>query len=164
MSEVFPDLESAAGKLEEALHSIVRWSNSREVTLETMRRARCSLPLSAISLLFRISASGPVRPSQLACYYGVDNSTITPKLQRLERDGLLARQPDPLDRRAFMVHVTPAGERLCRRVRAARRAILEVMLEGQPEAEQARVAATAAQLAGWLEAKSAAAPEAVAAL
>lgn len=147
----FPAPESSSGELERAISTIVRWSTSREVQAETMRRARCQVPASAVSLLFRILVCGPVHPSQLAVFYAVDNSTITPRLQRLEREALIGRQADPQDGRAFFVRITPAGEKLCRRMHAARRAQLELVLAEWPAEEQARVAAAATQLASRLE-------------
>ncbi|MHB1501693.1 MAG: MarR family winged helix-turn-helix transcriptional regulator [Candidatus Dormibacteria bacterium] len=95
-----------------------------------MRRARCSLPLSHIWLLVRIAGTGPCHPSDLATFSGVDNSTITPKLQRLEAEDLLVRCPDPADRRAVLVHITTAGTRLLKRIRRARaQLVVEAMAE-----------------------------------
>ncbi|MGH7611427.1 MAG: MarR family winged helix-turn-helix transcriptional regulator [Candidatus Dormibacteria bacterium] len=115
-------------ELERAITVIVRWSNGREVQMETMRRARCELPVGAMAMLGRIAATGPVHPSELAAYYGVDNSTITPQLQRLERAGLISREQDPRDRRAALLHVTREGTRLRKRLHQARRAMLEELL------------------------------------
>ncbi len=147
----FPPVESPAGQLEQALSTLVHWSTRREVQTETMRRARCTLPLASASLLSRIRVCGPVHPSQLATFYAVDNSTITPRLQRLERDALIARHSDPEDGRASLVRITPAGEKLCKGLHAARRAILEQLLADWPAEDQLRVAAAASQLADRLE-------------
>lgn len=43
---------------------------------------------------------------------GVEPSTVTGLLDRMERDGLLARQPDPDDRRAQRICLTPLGQQL----------------------------------------------------
>lgn len=143
--------EGPVAELEEALTVIVRWSISREVQIETMRRARCDLPVGTVTMLHRISTWGPVHPSQLAAYYCVDNSTITPRLQRLERAGLLSREPDPSDGRAALVRITPAGERLRKRLHQARRTMLEELVQEWPLSEQALVAGAASRLAERLE-------------
>ncbi|MGH7641684.1 MAG: MarR family winged helix-turn-helix transcriptional regulator [Candidatus Dormibacteria bacterium] len=140
-----------SAELERAVTVIVRWASSREVQLETLRRARCELPWGATSLLSRIASCGPVHPSQLAAYYCVDNSTITPQLQRLERAGLLSREPDPTDGRAALVRISPAGQRLRKRLHLARRRILEEVLQDLPVSEQEQLAAAAARLASRLE-------------
>lgn len=46
-------------------------------------------------------------------------STLTGVIDRLERRGLVARQPHPADRRAFRVAPTPDGRRAIARVAAA---------------------------------------------
>ncbi len=43
---------------------------------------------------------------------GVEPSTVTGLLDRMERDGLLARQPDPDDRRAQRICLTALGQQL----------------------------------------------------
>lgn len=43
----------------------------------------------------------------------LDNSTLTPIIDKLEREGWLTRLPDPNDRRAVRIALTPSGaERL----------------------------------------------------
>ena len=143
--------EGPVDELERAVTAIVRWSNSREVQLETMRRARCDLPVGTVTMLHRISACGPVHPSQLAAYYCVDNSTITPRLQRLERAWLLTREPDPRDGRAALVRIAPAGQRLRKRLHQARRNMLEELLQEWPLSQQLLVAGAASRLAERLE-------------
>jgi DNA-binding MarR family transcriptional regulator len=88
---------------------IMRWTHSREVETETLRRAKTDLSAGTLSVLSRIAVSGPVHPSQLATYYCVDNSTMTPKLQRLERAGLISRESDPSDGRGTLVRITAAA-------------------------------------------------------
>ncbi|MGC1908729.1 MAG: MarR family transcriptional regulator [Candidatus Dormiibacterota bacterium] len=143
--------ESPVAELERAVTAIVRWSNSREVQIETMRRARCDLPVGTVGMLHRISVCGPVHPTQLAAYYGVDNSTITPRLQRLERASLLSREADPSDGRAALVRITAAGERLRKRLHLARRHMLEELVQDWPLSEQRSVAGVASRLAARLE-------------
>jgi DNA-binding MarR family transcriptional regulator len=40
---------------------------------------------------------------------GVDKTTLTSELDKLERDGLIVRRPDPQDRRVRIPEVTPEG-------------------------------------------------------
>ncbi|MHB1527106.1 MAG: MarR family winged helix-turn-helix transcriptional regulator [Candidatus Dormibacteria bacterium] len=123
--------------LEDSLTAIVGWASRNDVQAEVMRRARCSLPFSHVWLLVRVAATGPCHPSDLATFSGVDNSTITPKLQRLEVEDLLVRCPDPDDRRAALVHVSPTGTRLLKRIRRARAQIVtEAMAELPPSRRQ----------------------------
>jgi DNA-binding MarR family transcriptional regulator len=58
----------------------------------------------------------PVRLGPLARRLGISPSTLTRNLERLEKDGLVAREPDPEDARASRIRRTSAGERAARRV------------------------------------------------
>jgi len=51
-------------------------------------------------------------PSQIATSLNLDSSTITGLLDRMENKGLLKRMPDPQDRRALRVVLTPQGQAL----------------------------------------------------
>jgi DNA-binding MarR family transcriptional regulator len=62
------------------------------------------------------------RRTQLALGHalGLDKTTLTSLLDRLETDGLVVRSLDPHDRRARIPEVTTVGRRLHARVRRAR--------------------------------------------
>lgn len=50
----------------------------------------------------------------------IDPNTMVGIIDRLEAAGLVERQRDPEDRRAYMVEITPRGKRLLRRCRPLR--------------------------------------------
>ena len=52
----------------------------------------------------------------LADLLGVDAPTVTRKVQQLEQEGFVARHPDPDDRRATRIELSPAGRRTLQRV------------------------------------------------
>ncbi len=55
---------------------------------------------------------GPAETQQsLAAAIGHDKTRLINVLEELEVEGLIARKPDPLDRRARLVAITPAGQR-----------------------------------------------------
>jgi DNA-binding MarR family transcriptional regulator len=57
-------------------------------------------------------ASGPAETQlALAAAIGHDKTRLIAVLDTLERDGLITRDPDPRDRRARLVRITPAGAR-----------------------------------------------------
>jgi DNA-binding MarR family transcriptional regulator len=89
------------------------------------RRTRVALePLGVTPSLSRalsvLSALAPVRISALADHLHVAPRTATELIDDLERRGLVARRPDPGDRRAVLVELTAAGERATGDIRAAR--------------------------------------------
>jgi DNA-binding MarR family transcriptional regulator len=139
--------EESVRLLESALSIIVAWALRHDIHEETMRRAKCDLPRAQTSLLTRLSSCGPLRIGELAVMLGVDNSTITPQAQRLERDGLIVREADPTDRRAAVLRITSAGRELLRRLHRSRRDILLERLGDWPEHDRAAAAAALSRLA-----------------
>ena len=63
--------------------------------------------------LFWISVSGDaVTQSELAERMGVEGPTLVRMLNRLEQEGLVERREAPTDRRAKIIHLTPAAEQV----------------------------------------------------
>ncbi|MYU24346.1 MarR family transcriptional regulator [Streptomyces sp. SID8352] len=104
----------------------------RELTV-LLRRARASqgemarevhpdLEPSAYGLLVRLGECGGQRATELAAYIGVGKATMSRQLRALEELGLVAREPDPGDGRAWLITLTPRGQDRVGRVRDARRA------------------------------------------
>lgn len=48
-------------------------------------------------------------PKDLSTLLGVTSGTMTALLDRVEKAGFLKREHDPEDRRALLIHLTPAG-------------------------------------------------------
>lgn len=68
-----------------------------------------------------------------------DKTRLIALLDGLEADGLVTRAPDPADRRAKVVSLTPAGAARHAAVRKAIRAMEADVLGALPEAERARL-------------------------
>ena len=107
-------------------------SLERELTV-LLRRARASqgemarevhpdLESAAYGLLVRLEERGGQRATELAAFIGVGKATMSRQLRALEDLGLVAREPDPADGRAWLVRLTEEGHRRVSKVRDARRA------------------------------------------
>lgn len=89
---------------------------------------RAGLSASAALLLNRLAQEGPARLTVLASLEGISQPAMTQMVQRLERQGLLARTGDPDDGRAAVVCLAPeARARLDDRT-VARRARLTALM------------------------------------
>ncbi|GAA3375509.1 MarR family transcriptional regulator [Streptomyces sannanensis] len=88
---------------------------------EMAREVHPELESAAYGLLVRLEEAGPQRATDLAGYFGVGKATMSRQLRALEELGLVDREPDPADGRAFLVRLTPGGLERFRRVRDARR-------------------------------------------
>ena len=62
-----------------------------------------------LAALRRAGAPYALSPGQLTTATMVTSGTMTNRLDRLERDGLVQRTPDPGDRRGVQVRLTTAG-------------------------------------------------------
>jgi DNA-binding MarR family transcriptional regulator len=95
-------------------------------------------------LLATLRRSGPpfaLRPSDLTGTLMLTSSGTTKRLDKLEEAGLIARGPDPADRRAILITLTPAGKDLIDGVTAAHLANEASLLEGLSAAEREDLAA-----------------------
>lgn len=71
-----------------------------------------------------------VNPTRLSLYQDVRKNTITSLLKGLEESGLIERSPDPSDRRAALVRISPAGRDLVRSSAPARFAFMNNVAAG----------------------------------
>lgn len=60
-------------------------------------------------LLKSVGADGPMRVTDLAGCSNLDTSTVSRHVAQLDRAGLVERTPDPADRRAHRIGLTPKG-------------------------------------------------------
>lgn len=89
---------------------------------EMAREVHPDLETAAYGLLIRLDECGRQRATELAAYIGVGKATMSRQLRALEDLGLVAREPDPADGRAWLVHLTDEGHQRVSKVRDARRA------------------------------------------
>ena len=78
------------------------------------------LTSSQLSALGVVARQGPIRLAELAEIEHVNPTMLSRIVGALVDDGLLRRRPDPDDRRAGLVEVTPQGRRTHDRLRAER--------------------------------------------
>jgi len=86
-------------------------------------QARCFDPFGLrfidYSVLRMLQLEGELTPTRLADLVVRSSGGMTQILDRLERAGLVARRPEPRDRRKVVVGLTPSGLRLVRRANRA---------------------------------------------
>ncbi len=100
----------------------VLFRRARAASGELARAVHPDLEPAAYGLLVRLQEAEPERATDLASYFGVGKATMSRQLRALEALGLVAREPDPADGRAYLMSLTPEGRARFTRVRDARRA------------------------------------------
>lgn len=107
---------------------------------------RSGLTLAAGFVLNRLHREGPSRLTALAAKEGVSQPSMTQLIQRMERNDLVTRLPDPEDGRVALVAITEAGVRILDARRHVRRdRLTELMIT--LTADEARALALAAEVA-----------------
>ncbi len=92
----------------------------RLMRVSSSRADIAGLSNARYEFLHALVHSGPGRMSALARQLQISPRTVTPMVDALEADGLIARAQDPNDRRAQVITLTPAGLELMRRAHAER--------------------------------------------
>ncbi|MGY0491819.1 MarR family winged helix-turn-helix transcriptional regulator [Streptomyces sp. WG-D5] len=113
---------------------------------EMAREVHPDLEPAAYGLLVRLAECGAQRATELAAYIGVGKATMSRQLRALEELGLVGREPDPADGRAWLVSLTEYGSEHFRRVRDARRMRYVRQLDGWDRREVAELARLLHQL------------------
>lgn len=92
-------------------------------------------------------ADQPIRLSELAARLGIVPRSATSVVDDLEAADLVARQPDPHDRRATLVDLTSEGRQILTTLREKRRDVMVSQLTRLSPAEQQTLATLLQRLA-----------------
>lgn len=97
---------------------------ARALSSDIAREVHPELDGMAYVLLRTVAEAGQLRASELAAVYGVDKSSISRQVRRLEDLGLLRRSSDTEDARALLLVLTEEGAGRLEHARRARTARL----------------------------------------
>lgn len=124
--------------LETALRSLLQTMKRPSTWNYITEKAGINLDRPAAAILHTLVAHGP-KPyhlHELARQLAIEAPSVTRKVQQLEQAGLLERQQDPEDRRAYLVRVTDAGQEIARLLREVQRQAMAQVLESWPAADR----------------------------
>lgn len=105
------------------------------------RSSTMGLGHGSTSALATVVHGGPLRTGDLAAREGVSAPTMTRIVAVLVAEGYVVREPDPDDRRVWLVRATDQGARVINDVRSARSQALLDRLSRLPTAERDAVLA-----------------------
>lgn len=108
------------------------------------------LNLSEASLLAYVDEFGPQTQTRLADRLGLGRAATGSIVDGLEERGCVERQPDPADRRVWLVTVTAAGKELVSQVSAIDRVLRSELRTGISREERHQLADLLVRLGGNL--------------
>jgi len=116
--------------LDAAMRTLVQVMKRPQTWTALLSRADLTIDRPGATILRIIVAQpGTVRLHDLAERLGVEAPSITRKTQQLEEAGLLYRERDERDGRAFSLRITEKGRVVARKIDTAQRQILESALQ-----------------------------------
>ena len=101
------------------------WGRFRRRLFDAVRAAGFDDLQPAHFTLFRYPTMAGLRPTQLAEDAGLSKQTVNDLLRQLEANGYLTLEPDPADRRARRIVLTPRGAAAMECSRAAAQAVAQ---------------------------------------
>jgi DNA-binding MarR family transcriptional regulator len=125
--------EGQVDRLEEQLALFHR--RSRRFLRSFATRVHPDMDASTYAVLLVIAQAAPLRLNELAEEFGLDKSTMSRHVSTLIQLGLVQRDPDPLDGRAFLLRPSPDGQSRLASATAARRDEWRGRLDGWSTAE-----------------------------
>lgn len=124
------------------------WSRVEGTLLSTARAvrraydaafAKAGVNLSEASVLAHLQDGGPLTQTELARRIGTGRARMGAWIDGLVVKGAVVREPDPHDRRVWMVALTPAGQALWAETARIDRSIRRVLRDGTTEEDRARL-------------------------
>lgn len=116
------DRKDAAQAVERELS--VLFGRARSVSLQLAAEVHPGLDAASYALLLHLFDTGPVRAAEIVERTGLDKSTVSRQIARLEELALLERAVDLADGRARIVQLTATGHDRLEAVRQDRRRML----------------------------------------
>jgi len=124
----------ASDTSEQSIHDPDQVERLRKAVMFTARWLRAGSATESLSpaqsgVLATLERTGPCRPATSPPPRHSTRPCVARVIKHLESAGLVQRDPDPADGRAYLVRATREGRRLVRRLRAHRRELVGERLD-----------------------------------
>ena len=107
---------------------------------------RLGITQAEVHILVQLQHRGDIPITALHREFGTKRSTLTNVLDRLEQRGLVRREPNPTDRRSFVIHLTRTGARHARHIARDMDQLEAIVRNAVSERDVASVGAVVAAL------------------
>mgnify|MGYP001228281091 FL=1 len=126
------------------LHDVARLM--RKQFEQTARAQELGLTRAQAAVIAHLARQEGINQSCLAQIMEIEPITLVRLLDRLEELGFVERLPDPSDRRARLLRLTPAAHAILERIRAIAASVLDEACAGMPDERRAMLADTLADM------------------
>jgi DNA-binding MarR family transcriptional regulator len=133
-----PELDTTAMAVFGRIYRAAKWVGEAQA----QAYARLGITRADFDVLATLRRAGTpegLSPGRLTSALMLTSGGMTSRLDRLERAGLVARRPDPDDRRALLVTLTPAGHDLIDQAVVAGLEVQQRLLGDLPADKQRQV-------------------------
>ncbi|SCG61802.1 MarR family winged helix-turn-helix transcriptional regulator [Micromonospora inositola] len=144
--------EVTLGRIETEVALLLRLGEATRRGTGTMEHRL--LDRAAYVILRHLANAGPQNVSALAAKLNLDGSTVTRQVSAMQRDGLIARAPDPTDGRGTVISATHAGLQRMAAVQAARTRLYGDILADWSADDRETLAEMLHRLNGALESRN----------
>lgn len=120
---------------------------------------REGISYARLKLLVFIGHAGSARATDIADFFGYAPRTVTEAVDALEREGLVARVPDPNDRRVKNISLTEAGDAIVGQAGPVRQYWLERVFSVLDAHERDALLAILDRMTAHMDALSSALPD-----
>ena len=117
---------------------LMHWAARLFRRLADRRLEPLGLSSGHMPVLTALVANGAMSQKELTEHAAIEQPTMAATLGRMERDGIIGRQPDPRDKRSSLFSLTPATRQKAAALQAAVEGMNSDALAGLPEADRQR--------------------------
>ena len=142
-----PTDEELGPELSRRLGYLLKRARFRLEDLHEDRMEPTGINAHELGILFLFDSSGPESQQEAARRLGVDRTTMVTLIDGLESRGLVARKPDPDDRRRNLIGLTGEGRKALRRGKRASDAAEAELLSDLDEGDAAKLRELLASIA-----------------
>ncbi|MGH8211875.1 MAG: MarR family winged helix-turn-helix transcriptional regulator [Rhodanobacteraceae bacterium] len=121
---------SLIGRIRNELHANIE---------QELTRQGFELGFTQYVALKKLGTEGPMTPGELARLLHHNPGALTRLLDKLEKQDYVRRVPDPADRRALRIELTPSGRTLWKRINACGERVAQRALDRSTDKERAQL-------------------------
>ncbi len=119
---------------EQSAGYLVNWAG--RLFVRAIERRLAGGNAGPMPVFFALADGGTLSQTALARWASVEQPTMANTLNRMERDGLISRTPDPADRRSALVSLSKLGRQRANEALAAGMEVNGLALSGLKPAER----------------------------